>query len=331
MRNLLFITTLSLIGCGGGSTTPPGDNTDAPASTTDGPVTTDPNAAFSIQSTDISLPHGTEFTKCYYFHTSNTSTVAIDKWASHMTTGSHHMILFLGSPTTSQPADGTIDENCSIGISGTGQVTATWTYASTNPDNMEQLPTDDGNGKPLAQNIEPGTAGYIQMHYLNQTDDDLTVHVAVDAYALPAGTAYTPTAAYNTYNQDISIGPGATGVVAAASCPTPAGMKFWEMTTHQHKQGVDAKVMDGSTMLVDTTDWEHPTVKLWDNPSFQTFANNTINWSCTYNNVGDNKNNTVKSGTSAATDEMCMANGYMFPATTSQLCIQIGGGCHCLQ
>ncbi len=335
MRNLLLSTvslvTLSLVACGGGSTGP-GDDTTAP----DAPGTVDPTAAFTLRSTDVALPHGVEFTKCFYFHTGNTTTAAINKWTSHMTSGSHHMILFLGTPTTTQPADGTIDENCSIGVSATGQVSATWTYASAQVDTVEQLPSDDGTGKPLAQNIAPGTAGYLQMHYINQGDTDLTVHVEVNAFALPTGTAYTQTAAYNTYNQDISIGPGATGVVAQASCPTPAGVKFWQMTTHQHKQGVDARVMDGSTMIVDTTDWEHPTAVRWDNPQFHSFGNNTLTWSCTYNNVDTgpkgNGNRTVKSGASAATDEMCMANGYMFPATSSQFCVQAQqlGGCRCL-
>ena len=146
----------------------------------------------------------------------------------------------------------------------------------------------------------------------------------------PAGAAYTPTAAYNTYNQDLSIGPGATNIVATATCPTPAGAKFWQMTTHQHKQGTAAKVLDGSTMLVETMDWEHPTAVRWDNPQFQAFGGNRLTWSCTYSNLGDNKNRTVKSGASAATDEMCMANGYMFPATSSQFCVQIGGSCQCL-
>ena len=331
MRTLLALTTLlSAVACGGGGST--NNDTDANTNPIDAPGTTGTPAAFTIKSTDIPLPPGTEFTKCFYFHTSNTAAVAIDKWTSHMTSGSHHMILFLGSPTTSQPADGTIDENCSIGVSATGQVSATWTYASAQPDTVQQLPTDDGAGKPLAQNIAPGTAGYLQMHYVNTGDTALTVHVEVNAYALPAGAAYTPTAAYNTYNQDISIAPNATGVVAQASCPTPPGAKFWQMTTHQHKQGVDARVMDGSTMIVDTTDWEHPTAVRWDNPMFHQFTNNQLTWSCTYNNTGDNKTRTIRSGASAVTDEMCMANGYMFPATTSQFCVQAQqlGGCRCL-
>ena len=328
MRHLLVLTTLSAVACGNSMS--PGGGDDANTNPIDAPGTTGAPAAFTVKSTDIPLPKGTEFTKCYYFHTGNTSTVAINKWTSHMTAGSHHMILFLGTPTTSQPADGTIDSSCSIGVSATGQVSATWTYASAQPDAVEQLPADDGTGKPLAQNIAPGTAGYLQMHYINQGDADLTVHVEVNAFALPTSTAYTPTAAYNTYNQDISIGPGATGVVAQATCPTPAGAQFWQMTTHQHKQGVDAKVLDASTMLVDSTDWEHPTAVRWDNPQFHKFGAGGLTWSCTYNNVGDNAARTVKSGASAATDEMCMANGYMFPATTSEFCVQIGGGCHCL-
>jgi hypothetical protein len=327
----ISLATVSLVACGK-SMSPgnPGDDVDAPGSS-DAPGANG-TPAFSVRSTDIALPHGTEFTKCYYFHTSNTAPVAVDKWTSHMTPGSHHLILFLATPTTSQPADGTIDENCSIGVSNSGQVTANWTYSTAQPDAVEQMPTDDGGGKPLAQIIQPGTAGYVQMHYLNQSDNDETVHVEVNAFALATGVAYTPTAAYNTYNLDISVGPGATGVVAQANCPTPAGVKFWQMSTHQHKQGVDAKVMDGSTMLVDTTDWEHPTIQRWDNPQFHAFGSGGLTWSCTYNNTGDNANRTVTTGTSAATDEMCMANGYMFPTSTSQFCVygQQIGGCHCL-
>ena len=40
-----------------------------------------------------------------------------------------------------------------------------------------------------------------------------------------------------------------------------------------------------------------------------------------YDNTGDNKNITVVSGSSAATNEMCMAVGYTFPATTAKFCV----------
>src|SRR5256885_455448 len=79
-----------------------------------------------------------------------------------------------------------------------------------------------GAEKPLAQNIAPHAAGYFQMHYLNATPNMLTAHVNLKAYALPVGTSYTETEAYVTYNDDISIGPGATNVAITASCPVPA-------------------------------------------------------------------------------------------------------------
>jgi len=272
------------------------------------------------------LSAGQEVTYCYYFHTSNTQTVAINKWVSAMTPGSHHMIMFL-NPGGSQPADGTVDQNCGVGGGGGANVPV-WTYATQTPTQEEDLPDDDGAGKPLAQNIAPNSAGYFQMHYLNATQAALMVHVDLKAYALPAGTSYTQTEAYVTYNNDISIGPGATGVKVTASCPVPSGVKFWTMSTHSHKQSVGTQVLDGASMLFSATDWEHPGSQDWSAPSFYTFTTPMLTWSCTYDNTGSNKGSTVVAGSSAQTNEMCMATGYYFPATAPKFEYVTGGHCY---
>jgi len=72
------------------------------------------------------------------------------------------------NPGGSQPADGTVDQNCGVGGGGGANVPV-WTYATQTPTQEEDLPDDDGAGKPLAQNIAPNSAGYFQMHYLNAT------------------------------------------------------------------------------------------------------------------------------------------------------------------
>jgi hypothetical protein len=287
----------------------------------------DPNGtpAFEITSPDVMLASGQEVTYCYYFHTSNTQTVSINKWVSTMTPGSHHMILFM-NPGGSQPADGTIDQNCGLGGSGASNLPV-WTYATQTPTQEEDLPADDGAGKPLAQNIAANSAGYFQMHYLNATANALMVHVDLKAYALPAGTSYTQTEAYVTYNNDIKIGPGATGVVATASCPVPSGVKFWTMSTHSHKQSVGTQILDGTNMIFSSTDWEHPGAQNWSAPSFYTFSATKITWSCTYDNTGSNVGSTVVAGPSAQTNEMCMATGYYFPATAPKFEYFTNGNC----
>jgi hypothetical protein len=206
-----------------------------------------------------------------------------------------------------------------------------WTYATQTEHEEELLPADDGAGKPLAQKIAANTPAVLQLHYLNATDKPISAHIDLKAYALPTGTAYTQTDAYVTYNQDINIGPHATGVKATASCNLPAGVKFWTMSTHSHKQSVATVVDDGSSAIFSSTDWQHPGSMNWMTPStFYTFANAKLTWTCTYDNTGDNANNTVMSGTSASTDEMCMATGYFFPSTGPKINIQYMGSCFSL-
>jgi len=200
MRKLAFVLLIAAAACGKSPTTGGGDDTMQPDADTGMTGSNTEDLAFEIKSSDIALPAGQEFTKCFYFHTSNTSSVAINKWISDMTPGSHHLIMFLNTSGASQPADGTIDENCSFGNSATN--IPSWTYAAAVPHAEEDMPTDDGGGKPLAQNISAGTAGFVQMHYLNSGDSDLTVHVDIKAYKLPDGAKYTPTAPDIAYTKD---------------------------------------------------------------------------------------------------------------------------------
>ena len=302
-----------------------------PGTTMNGPDapngSNEPTPTFEIKSTDIALPAGAEFTKCFYFHTPNTSTVAVNKWISDMTPGSHHMIMFL-NPGGSQPADGTIDDNCGINTSG-GQTTnlPVWTFATQTQHLEEDLPGDDGAGKPLAQNIPANTAGYFQMHYLNASDTDEMVHVDLKAYALADGAAYTQTDAYITYVYNFSVPANATGYAVNGSCATPSGAKFWTVSSHTHKQSTDVKIDDGTSLVLDSTDWEHPAVKDWTATPFYSFSSNKVSWTCTYTNP---KSTPINEGSSAQTNEMCMATGYFFPATGPKFNVVNGNGGSCI-
>jgi hypothetical protein len=316
MRSSRFLVlVLLLVACG---TTPSTDN----------------KPAFEITSSDLTLAPGEETTQCFYFHTPNTTALAVHKWVSDLTPGSHHMIFYQtlgGTP----PPDGTVDD-CS-NIRGSGQSVPLPVYLTQIPHQEADFPKDDGTGHPLAQVIQPNTAGFFQMHYLNTTDQTLTVHVNLAAYALPDGTTgFTHTDPFVTYNADIAIPPHAVDFVVTATCPSAAqtaelaqlqSYNFWSMTTHSHKQTVSAKVYDGSAMLVDTEDWEHPTVEQWKTPFYQ--VQSGVTWTCTYTNDGSNANNTITSGNSAATDEMCMGGGYYFPSAGPRGCFMSGGNCSC--
>jgi hypothetical protein len=234
-----------------------------------------------------------------------------------MTPGSHHMIMYTTNSEVMPP--GTVTSSNCGGFSGTNL--PSWTFASQTPTAQMTLPTDDGTGKPLGQDIPAGTPGYLQMHYLNATDDPIQAHVTINADAYDAGATYTRTAAFITYNSQISIPPGATGDVESASCNTPANAKFWTLSTHAHKQATNTTLRDGQTTVFTSDDWEHPGSQKWEAAPYHTFTSGKITYTCTYSNTGTNAVRTVTSGPSAQTDEMCMGTGYYFPATKSLFCL----------
>lgn len=276
----------------------------------DGPL--DPPArGFQVRSPDIVIAPGEETTLCYYFRTPNTEAMAINHFVSNMTPGSHHMIMY----RTSEPKmpDGTVSaDNCGTSVSGTDF--PQWIYAASQPTADLPFPTDDGAGKPLAIDLAPGTPMFFQMHYLNASDDPLTVNVTLNAEALDAGVAYTKTAAYITYNGSISIPNGSVGHVESSACESNANAKFWMMSTHAHKQAVKTRVLNAGTEMYMDTDWEHPAPRMFMEPSsFFTFSGD-LTYECTYDN---NTGRTISDGDSAVTDEMCMAVGYYFKTAGS--------------
>jgi hypothetical protein len=296
--------------------------------------------AFEITSADVSIAAGQEATYAFYFHTTNTTPVAVNKWASSMSPGSHHAIMYIFQSSTGTPPDG-IDMHDSCGPQGGGGTNiGVWTYATQMEQQEENLPADDGAGKPVAQLIQPNSAGCFQLHYLNSTDNAIMGHIDLKAFALPTGSAYTQTEAYVTYQYNISVGPGATGVTVSASCPVPTGVKFWTMSTHSHKQSVATDVADASAPVFHATDWEHPGAQQWMTAPFYSFTSPNLTWSCTYNNNApppycdqtasgpcSNADATVVQGTSARINEMCMAVGYFFPATAPKFEIDYNGSC----
>lgn len=315
ISNLALATATLVAGCSKSSGTnatvdaPGGGSADA------GTTLPPPTNGFQLISPDINIPAGEEHTYCWYFQTSNTTAATINKWQSHMTTGSHHLIIYMTGSQVKAP--GTVVEDCG---QGQGDV---WTYSAQNEDVTLALPADDGAGKPIAMNIPAGQYGYIQMHYVNKGDVDVKAHVEVNADGLAAGTAFTPTAAFITYVGGFTVPKTAdteqNAYTVTNTCAPAAGRKFWTMSTHAHKQSIETKVVDNSnsaTPVFQSMDWEHPGQVMWD-PTFYAFASSFTN-SCKYvNTTGAD----IHEGPSAVHNEMCMAVGYQFPATRPSFCL----------
>src|SRR6185295_16171600 len=146
--------------CGTEAPRPGGDDTggdDDGSGNGSGTTLPVPARGFQIVSPDITIPRGKEQTYCYYFTTPNTVSLPIKRWQSHMSSGSHHMILYFAQP--GGPAPGTVSmDKCG----GAGLGAGVWTYSTQTVDQQFDMPADDGTGMPLAQNVPAGQPAYFQ-------------------------------------------------------------------------------------------------------------------------------------------------------------------------
>src|ERR1019366_8792109 len=161
-------------------------------------------------------------------------------------------------------------------------VAGKWVYATSVAGQVIELKMPDGVG--LSMNA--GTQLVLNMHFVN------------------SGTT--------------AAGPGTQTV--RGTCTAPVGSKFFALTSHTHKHATDTQVnyvSGGQTQnIVNTTDWESPDVGLFYGPNFlETKAGDSFTYSCAYSNT---TSQAVLVGETAASNEMCMAIGYYFPAGSTR-------------
>lgn len=275
-----------------------------------------PARGFQIVTPDITIQAHEEITYCYYFKVPTTEAYTIKKWSSVMTPGSHHLILFQ-TQSLSQP-EGTVSaDTCSILGGGNFSNIPTWIYSAQTATAELLLPADDGAGKPVGMDIAAGQPAFVQMHYNNTGDTPIVAHATINADAYDAGVVTTKTFAYVTYDADISIDSNGIPHKEALDCNIPTTSKVWLMSTHAHRHAVHTEVRDGSSVVFESDDWEHPGAASFMDSPFKTFATGKLTAECTYVN---NDGTVVKDGESAKTEEMCMASGYYFPATKPTIC-----------
>ena len=264
-----------------------------------------PSSTHTIETPEFTLAPGEEKTLCYFTTLPTDEPVAVSRYRSSMAPGSHHLIVYT-TRTQTQP-DGTLGE-CA---SGPGQADPmVWAYGAQQPEFTTQFP--DGVGVMLAAR-QPLV---VQLHYLNTTDAPIEARATFAVDTLPPDARFEPANAFFTFNTQIDVPPGGTASVSG-SCAVPAGAKFFLMSTHSHRFTTRVQVRDGGTMVLETTDWEHPALGAWPAP-YQTFASGKLDYRCDYLNMTDQR---VTTGDSALTEEMCMAVGYFFPTERPVPCI----------
>lgn len=280
----------------------------------------DPNAKNMIVQPDQ------EIFLCYHVTLPNTAEFDVGAFQSYMSAqSSHHFIVFQQSDTGlfagAPEPNGTIQ---SCGFAG-----GTWVYATSTPGAVVTSTMPEGVGLPFAA----GTQLVLNMHFINTGTTVLYPKVKLNI--LEAVNVKYKAGVMVSFNRSIDVpaatatGPGMQTV--SGTCTAPVGSKFFSMSTHTHKHATAAIVnfvSAGSAQpIVHTgpddaypapqqpgtgTDWEHPGVSLWDGPDFLTVKQgDSFTYSCSYTNTASTP---VTVGETAASNEMCMAIGYYYPA-----------------
>jgi hypothetical protein len=259
---------------------------------------------------ELALQPGQEKTYCYYTTLGNPEAIGVQRFQSSMTAGSHHLILF----TTGEPIrpQGTVEE-CGLLANRRGRNPAAipvWVYAAQEPEAEMPMPAGVGMALDARQPV------VVQMHYFNAGGQVLRPRVTIRIHP-HTETGWVQARPFVTYDTTIQVPAYGTGEVRG-ECVLPQGAKFFLMSTHSHRFTTRARILDGESIVVETTDWDHPTVGRWSSEPFYEFRSRYLTYECTYQNPTPR---TVETGDSAQTDEMCMAVGYFFPATGLRFCI----------
>jgi len=241
--------------------------------------------------------------------------IQVGGFQSLMSEGSsHHFILYKGGTGGGSA--------CTLGAND-------WMYASSTPGQVitENWPANVGLSVPN------GTQLILNMHFINP--GTTVSYPKIKVNLLFAKNVMYQAGTMVSFNSQINI-PGATAAgpgmqTVSGTCTAPAGAKFFTMSTHTHKHATAAWVeyVHGGTTteIVHTgatstypadqepgsgTDWEHPGVGLWTAPNFLTVSSgDSFKYHCSYTNTASTS---VTVGETAASNEMCMAIGYYFPA-----------------
>jgi hypothetical protein len=284
-------------GCGQGTSCTPGSDLAAPAAA-DG-------FQFVLQSGQVTIQPNSEAYYCYYKTIPGTAAIQVGAFQSWMSTGaSHHFITY--QSTGAPLPDGTL-EQCQ-GVAGK------WVYATSVSGQVIELKMPDGVG--LTMNT--GTQLVLNMHFINAGTTPVSPVLKLNV--LYAQNVQYQAGTMVSFNASIDVppataaGPGMQTV--SGTCTAPVGSHFFALTSHTHKHATVTNVnyvSGGMTEnVVHTTDWESPDVGLFYAPTFLTTkAGDTFTYSCAYTNTTSSP---VLVGETAASNEMCMAIGYYFPA-----------------
>lgn len=275
------------------SSTSAGSGGGGGSSTTSGGGGADAGEFVTITLDSFTVAPGEEVYKCQNFKNPFKGAEAeISRFESHMTKGSHHMLLFYKKSVSE---DGPL-EDCS------GLEFAATPYST-------QLPDDElGFPEGVAALLAPDRGLRIQSHYLNVTDKPIEAHVEVKLHLAKPGTVTDHAGILFVVEPSINIAPNSMGVVEH-DCGIPYDMNLIKATSHMHKHGTKFTSTINGDKVFETDTWEDPDPAVFE-PALAVKAKDPLHFECHFTN---NSTDTLTFGESAASNEMCIFVAAFYP------------------
>lgn len=268
------------VGTGGSTTSSTGSGGGV-----DGDVVTLSLSPFTV------LP-GEEVYKCQNFKNPFGVEAEIARFESHMTPGSHHLLLFYKKAVTE---DAPL-EDCS------GLEFAATPYST-------QLPDDElGFPEGVAGLLAPDRGLRVQSHYLNVSDQPIEAHVEVKLHLAKPGTVKEHAGILFVVEPNIAIAPGSKDVVQH-DCAIPHDMNLIKAASHMHKHGTKFTASIAGATVFETDTWDDPPPALF-NPPKAVKALDPLHFECHFTN---DSSDTLTFDESAKNNEMCIFVAAFYP------------------
>ena len=276
---------------------------------------------YSLTWGPVAVAPAQEATQCMWLRLSNDTEIKVHQLHNVLSTSSHHLIVYKDdmdateqpTPVPCQPFTGALNT--------TGKIFPV--MITQKHDDELTLP------HAVAYTLAPHQMIKLEMHYLNTTDAQTQATATVDFFAAePAGIRDEANILF-IGTPDLTLAPNAMTEVHEFFNPSRASLdlataKFFAITGHTHRLGVDVEVGIADTPTSAVTSVYAPAAFLWSEPEttthkpeFQVPIAGGFDFTCRYYNT---TSGTVRFGESA-NNEMCFFWAYYYPSQGSHLCV----------
>jgi hypothetical protein len=270
---------------------------------------------------------GEEKTQCYVTHLDNPELYDFERVDSHMTAGSHHLILYRDASSLTggtAPAEGIGD--CNMGGA------RLFVYTTQDADHSVAMP------KGVAGQLPAHALVILEAHYVNASAEPLQASAEVTITPARPGTIQNYAGIIFYLDTAFSVPPGA-GMNGApeythsTTCAVPEGIHVFRMGSHTHKHATDFRidqVTDTSAgftgQIYENKSWSNPKeLDFPDDAPLNIGANQSFRFSCSWTN---DSAVALEFGESAVNNEMCIMGAGYWPRVSGPM--NLGGNVLCL-